>query len=50
MKEQEQVPIIVQSEDEGNSLSDEARVDNKQDVQKQSEEGVMSRGIKIKVV
>ena len=50
VKEQEQVPITVQSEDEENSLFNEARVDTEQDVQKQSEEGVMSRGIKRKVV
>ena len=42
MKEHEQVPIIVQSEDEENSLFNEARVDTEQDVQKQYEEGVMS--------
>ena len=48
--EQEQVPMGVQSEDKENPLFDEARVDTKQDVQKQSEEGVMSRGIKRKVV
>ena len=42
VKEQEQVPITVQSEDEENSFSDEARVETEQDVQKQSEEGVMS--------
>ena len=39
-----------QSEDKENLLFDEARVDTKQDLQKQSEEGVMSRGIKRKVV
>ena len=50
VKEQEQVPMTVQSEDEENSLFDEARVDTEQDVQKQSEEGVMSQGIKRKVV
>jgi len=50
VKEQEQVPMTVHSEDEENSLFDEARVDTEQDVQKQSEEGVMSRGIKRKVV
>ena len=50
MKEHEQVPITVQYEDERKSLSDEARVDSKQDVQKHSEEEVMSRGIKRKVV
>ena len=38
----------VQPEDEENSLFDEARVDTEQDVQKQFEEGVMSRGIKKK--
>ena len=32
----------VQSEDEENSLFDEARVDTKQDAQKQSKEGVVS--------
>ena len=50
VKEHEQVPIIVQFEDEEKSLSDEARVHTEQDVQKQFEEEVMSRGIKIKVV
>ena len=42
MKEQEQVPITVQSEDEEKSLSDEARVHTEQKIQKQSEEEVMS--------
>ena len=42
VKEQEQVPMIVQSEDEENSLFYEARVDTEHDAQKQSEEGVMS--------
>ena len=50
VKEQEQVPITIQCEDEEDSLFNEARVDTEQDVQKQSEEGVMSRGIKRKVV
>ena len=39
----------VQSEYKENSLFDEARVDTEQDVQKQSEEEVVSRGIKRKV-
>ena len=42
--------MTVQSEDEENPLFDESRVDTEQDLQKQSEEGVMSRGIKRKVV
>ena len=42
VKQEEQVSITIQSEDEENSLFDEARVDIKHDVQKQSEEGVMS--------
>ena len=42
VKEQEQVPITVQFEDEENSLFNEARVDTEHDIQKQSEEGVMS--------
>ena len=46
MKEQEQVPITVQSEDEEKSLSDEVRVHTEQKIQKQSEEEAMSRGIK----
>ena len=46
VKEQEQVPITVQSEDEEKSLSDEARVDTEQDVQKQSEIG----GIHIELI
>ena len=41
VKEQEQVTMRVQSEDEENSLFDEARVDTEQDVQKQFE-GVIS--------
>ena len=48
--EQEQVPMVVRSEDKENPLFDEVRVDTEQDLQKQSEEGIMSRGIKIKVV
>ena len=40
----------MQSEDEEKSLSDEARVNTEQDEQKQSEEGIMSGGIKRKVV
>ena len=50
VKEQEQVPITVQSEDEEKSLSDEARVHTKQKIQTQSKEEAMSRGIKRKVV
>ena len=42
VKEQEQVPITVQSKDEEKILSDEARVHTEQDVQKQSEEEVVS--------
>ena len=34
LKEQEQVPMGVQSKDKKNSLFDEARVDTEQDVQK----------------
>ena len=45
MKEREQVPITVQSEDEEKSLSDEARVHTEQKIQKQYEEEVMSRGM-----
>ena len=40
----------MQSKDEQKSLSNEARVHTEQDVQKQSKEGVISRGIKRKVV
>ena len=48
--EQEQVPMGVQSEDKEIPLFDEARADTEQYLQEQSEEGVMSRGIKRKVV
>ena len=40
----------VQSEYKESPLFDEARDDTKQDLQEQSKEGVMSRGIKRKVV
>ena len=42
VKQHGQVPITVQFEDEENSLFNEARVDTEHDIQKQSEEGVMS--------
>ena len=42
LKEQEQVPMEVQSEEKENSLFDEARFDTEQDVHKQSKQGVMS--------
>ena len=42
VKEQEQVPILVQSQDEEKSLSNEARVHTEHNVHKQSEEEVMS--------
>ena len=42
VKEQEQIPIIVLSEDEKRSLSDEARVPTKQDIHIQSEDEAMS--------
>ena len=42
VKEQEQVPILVQSQDEEKSLSDEARVHTEHKIQKQSEKEVMS--------
>ena len=42
VKEQEQVPITVQSKDEEKSLSDEARVHNEHDVQEKSKEEAMS--------
>ena len=41
MKEQEQVPIIVLSEEEERSLSNEARVHTKQDMHIHSEEEIM---------
>ena len=50
VKEQEQVPITVLSEEEERSLSDEARVHTKQDIHTHSEEETMSRGKKMKVV
>ena len=50
MKEQEQVPITVQSEDEEKSLSDEARVPTKQDIHTHYEEETISRGRKRKIV
>ena len=40
----------IQSKEKENSLFDEARVDTEQDVQKQIEKGVMSQGMKRKVV
>ena len=40
----------VQLEDKENTLLDEAKVDTEHYLQKQSKEGVMSRGIKRKVV
>ena len=48
--EQEQVPMGVQSEDKESPLFDEARADTEQYLHEQYEEGVMSRGIKRKVV
>ena len=42
VKEQQQVPITVQSKDEDKSLSDEVRVHTEQKIQKQSEEEAMS--------
>ena len=42
VKEQEQVPITVQYEDEEKLLSDEVRVHTEQKIQKRFEEEVMS--------
>ena len=42
VKEQEQIPITVLSEDEKRSLSDEARVPTKQDIYTHSEDEAMS--------
>ena len=50
VKEQEQVPITVLSEEEERSLSDEARVHTKQDMHTHSKEETMLRGRKMKVV
>ena len=48
--DQEKIPMGVQSEDKEIPLFDEARAYTIQDLQEQSKEGVMSRGIKRKVV
>ena len=48
--EQEQIHMGVQSEDKESPLFDEDRAHTIQDLQERSEEGVMSRGIKRKVV
>ena len=50
VKEREQFPITVLSEEEERSLSDEARVHTKHDIHTHSEEETMSRGRKRKVV
>ena len=50
VKEQEQVPITVQSKDEEKSLSDEVRVHTEQKIKTQSKEEAMPQGIKRKFV
>ena len=50
VKEQEQVPITVLSEEEERSLSNEASVHIKHDIHTHSKEETMSRGRKMKVV
>ena len=45
----EQVPTEIQSESKESPLIDEARVDSLQDLQEQSEEKLVSQGVKRKM-